>query len=251
MADDTDFAALYGELGITADLTPEQFRQAYRRRVAQLHPDQRGDEADLVRLQELNRLYGAALEFLRTHGRLPGAPLTARVIAPVEPPASIAPVEPPASIAQPAEPPAFEPAHDPRRETFATHDKAGSHPASRWFTWMAVVAVLVLLVHACREPHEAKDGPTAASTFDTVVEDVLGIDRIRLGMDKTRVEAIQGEPVGKHEQRWDYGPSWIGFKCGGAVSDWYSSPLRPLEVDTPHPTAADWDRHDAAPPAGC
>ncbi len=242
MADDTDFAALYGELGITADPTPEQFRHAYRRRVAQLHPDHRGDAADVARLQELNRLYGAALEFLRTHGRLPGAPVAARAMASADPPVSTAP---------PPEAPLFEPAPDPRHETRATQDKAGSHSASRWLTGMAVVAVLVLFVHACREPLREKDATTTAATFDTAVEDVLGIDRIRLGMDKARVEAIQGEPVGRHEQRWDYGPSWIGFKCGGAVSDWYSSPLRPLEVDTPHPTAADWDRHDAAPPAGC
>lgn len=243
MAEDTDFAALYGELGITADLTPEQFRQAYRRRVAQLHPDQRGTDADVARLQELNRLYGAALEFLRTHGRLPGAPVQAVSGAR---PASVAPnahVETRAAVAHAAQAPATEAASP-------AHTKAGSGAVSRWFVWMAVIAVVVLLVHACGEPKDAA-APSAAETFDAAVEDVLGIDRIRLGMDKAQVEGIQGAPPGRHGTRWDYGPSWIGFKCGGAVSDWYSSPLRPLEVDTPHPTAADWERYDAAKPPGC
>lgn len=243
MAEDTDFAALYGELGITSDLTPEQFRHAYRRRVAQLHPDQRGGPGDVARLQELNRTYAAALAFLRTHGRLPGAPVAARVAAPAPPSDAPGTTHAPDPAAAPA-PAATTPGAPPARA------KAGTGAASRWFTWMAVVAVAVLLVHACGE--RAPPGtPPVATTFDTAVEDALGIDKVRLGMDKARVEAIQGKPGIRLRTRWDYGPSWVAFKCGGAVSDWYSAPQRPLRVDTPHPTTDEWERYDAAPPRGC
>lgn len=73
MADNTDFVVLYDELGLDPDCSPEQFRQAYRRRVGKLHPDNPDHPTDLARLQRLNRLYEAATEFHRRHGRLPGA----------------------------------------------------------------------------------------------------------------------------------------------------------------------------------
>lgn len=233
MGEDTDFAALYGELGITTGVTPEQFRQAYRRRVAQLHPDQGGDAADVARLQELNRTYAAALAFLRTHGRLPGVPAGASSPADAAPaPAAARALDAPLAAPEP-----------PR-------GKAGPGAASRWYTWLAVVAVVVLFVHACGGRSEGT-APVVATSFDTAVEDALGIDRIRLGMGRARVKQIQGEPTGRRDIRWDYGPSWIDFRCGGTVTDWYSSPLRPLRVDTAHPTTAEWERYDAAKPHGC
>ena len=57
-----------------------------------------------------------------------------------------------------------------------------------------------------------------------------------LGMSKTDVEALEGAPVSAGTDRWDYGPSWIEFKCG-EVSDWYNSRLRPLKTYTAHPSA--------------
>lgn len=74
MSDDTDFAALYRELGIDTTGSLQALRNAYRRRVAKLHPDQGGDAEDTGRLQQLNRLYDAACDFHRRYGRLPGAP---------------------------------------------------------------------------------------------------------------------------------------------------------------------------------
>ena len=235
MAEDTDFSALYHALGISAACTPEQFRKAYRRRVARLHPDQHGDQDDVARLQELNRMYDAAMEFLRVHGRLPGS----------SPPAPFAAQAPLASGGRHDAPPAPA-AH---AGGFPEGPEAGPERHSRYFILLAVLAITVLALHALETPGdrsrvEAKtDQPTGgvAPTTSTIV----------LGMGKAQVKAIQGAPLGGHEIRWDYGPSWIDFKCGDVVTDWYSSPLRPLRVASPHPTAQDWDRFDAARPPGC
>lgn len=73
MTDRLDFATLFRELDLAPECSPEQLRAAYRRLVSRLHPDQGGDAQDTGRLQQLNRLYRAALDFERAHGRLPGA----------------------------------------------------------------------------------------------------------------------------------------------------------------------------------
>lgn len=79
MADDTDFLTLYDELGLAPGVSDlDALKQAYRRRVAQLHPDRRGSDGDPERLQRLNRLYGAALAFEQRYGRLPAAAVTSR-----------------------------------------------------------------------------------------------------------------------------------------------------------------------------
>jgi hypothetical protein len=69
---------------------------------------------------------------------------------------------------------------------------------------------------------------------------------IALGATAQQVREIHGEPVSGWEQRWEYGPSWIAFRCG-VVVDWYSSPLRPLKVASEHPSAStEW-----SPPRNC
>ena len=75
MAGDTDFLVLYEELGLSPGISDlDAFKQAYRRRVAQLHPDRQAvGHADTDRLQRLTRLYGAALAFEQRYGRLPAA----------------------------------------------------------------------------------------------------------------------------------------------------------------------------------
>jgi hypothetical protein len=60
--------------------------------------------------------------------------------------------------------------------------------------------------------------------------------RIGVGMDGEQVRRILGSPSTEHEQRWEYGPSWIEFRCG-KVTGWYSSPLYPLQVDDDSATA--------------
>lgn len=84
MADDTDFLTLYDELGLAPGVSDlDALKQAYRRRVAQLHPDRGGGDSDPERLQRLNRLYGAALAFEQRYGRLPAAAVTSRRPEPV------------------------------------------------------------------------------------------------------------------------------------------------------------------------
>ena len=81
MAGDTDFLVLYEELGLAPGVSDlDAFKQAYRRRVAQLHPDRQAarDGGDPDRLQRLNRLYGAAMAFEQRYGRLPAASAASR-----------------------------------------------------------------------------------------------------------------------------------------------------------------------------
>ena len=237
MAEDTDFSALYHALGISTACTPEQFRKAYRRRVARLHPDQHGDKGDVARLQELNRMYDAAMEFLRTHGRLPGSspPSPSALESPQavdrHPSASAAPV---ANESDPSGWP-----------------EAGPARHSRYFILLAVLAITVLTLHALETPRGVGKGRVEAVADHTTGSVVPATSTIVLGMGKAQVKAIQGAPLGGHDIRWDYGPSWVDFKCGDVVTDWYSSPLRPLHVASPHPTTQDWDRFDAARPPGC
>lgn len=235
MAEDTDFSSLYRELGITHACTPEEFRHAYRRRVAQLHPDQRGCEGDTARLQELNRLHDAAVRFLRTHGRLPGAS------------------HPRAAPGQPASPPPDSPAADAFAKSAVgapDGDKAGSERYLRYFVLIAVLTIVVSTLRVFDRPGDVQD-PAPGVRHEITATDAQANGMIALGMGKEQVKAIQGAPLGSHAIRWDYGPSWVDFSCGDVVTDWYSSPLRPLRVDTPHPTAKDWDKFDAKPPAGC
>jgi hypothetical protein len=53
-------------------------------------------------------------------------------------------------------------------------------------------------------------------------------------MDADAVRAIEGEPTLIGGDRWEYGPSWIRLE-DGKVTDWYSSPLRPLRTATAQP----------------
>ena len=200
MADHLDFAALYDELGIDADCAPAQFRQAYRRRVGQLHPDHAGHVEELPRLQRLNGLYTAANEFQRLHGRLPGARHSDVRNA------SEHAAAPPGVTA-----------------SSGTSPLSGS-PRSVRYLLPSAVAVLALALWwtPLEQPRQANAAATRAPP--------VGSDSVlRLGADRARVKRIQGMPLNANANRWDYGPSWIEFDCGRVV-DWYSSPSRPLQV---------------------
>lgn len=208
MADDTDFVALYYELGLDAECSMADFKGAYRRRVAKLHPDHLGDPSTVSRLQRLNRLYAAALEFQRIHGRLPGA---SRVNAPPQPAEAIAPPSTQAntSLVAPA--------------------VAGKPVSRRYVLLLLLLAAGAFLLdkQPVREPAQVAEVPSQALQVAAMPPQSIGY--LHIGMSKDSVRGIQGQPFNSHDVRWEYGPSWVEFRCGKVV-DWYSSPLHPLRV---------------------
>ncbi len=74
-----DFARLYSELGLRPGCSLSELKHAYRRRIAELHPDRRGTmpprPGDVrLPLTDLIALYAAATDFHQRYGRLPGSP---------------------------------------------------------------------------------------------------------------------------------------------------------------------------------
>jgi hypothetical protein len=221
VARETDFLDLYRSLGLKPGCGLAEFKQAYRRRVAVLHPDRRPAGAHQAiaaeRLQRLTALYGEAMDFQRRHGRLPGAAAPAR--------------------ATPAGPVT---GHGP-----GTATPADTHPSSRSrpLVLLAIlVAVLLLWFGLPQTPQETTDAPPppAASQRATSApfvgdDDMEFSQALERGMRASAVRRIEGEPMMDNGEFWEYGPSWIRFERGRVV-DWYSSPLRPLKLaDTRRP----------------
>ena len=221
----TDFLRLYQELGLAPGASLDDLRRAYRRRVSELHPDRVGMTYSATvpgaaeRLQQITALYGAATQFHRQHGRLPGS-------------------------ATP--PPRLVPNHE-------VHDAAETRPArspARLIWLLILVALGIWLVWASPWTDNAVDPEAEAdvsaappnTTFEVTEdeEEAAAETRpaapvMRLGMGMDAVLALQGEPVSRDRDRWDYGPSWISFDRKGMVDGWYSSTLRPLKRATRHP----------------
>lgn len=217
MSEDTDFAALYRELGIDATCSLAELRGAWRRRVAKLHPDHGGSAEDTGRLQRLNQRYEAALDFHARHGRLPGAIVAGR---------------PPGEADE-------SPQSDAWRRTDAVANEipaAGFGGIPRYFVAIALIAVAALgwRIAIGREDSiggaDGHTGRTAAEARKPAAE-------IAPGLGKDTVRNILGEPLDMHALRWTYGPSWVDFRCDKVVG-WYSSPLRPLPVSTAQVDAA-------------
>jgi DnaJ domain len=212
LARETDFLDLYKILGLNPGCGLAEFKQAYRRRVAVLHPDRRSaDQVSAIaaeRLQQLTARYGAAMEFERRHGRLPGAAPTR------QPPPEGSP--PPIAHVAIAE---------PRRRI-------------RWrLALPAVFACALWLLWDFGWFAGNTEPETAAATSQAVAATSAVEGRrattqpfdLELGMSGEAVRAIEGEPTLMGGDRWEYGPSWIRFE-DGKVTDWYSSPLRPLKT---------------------
>jgi hypothetical protein len=233
MAAGTDFLLLYKELRLRPGCGLGEFRQAYRRRVAELHPDRLQHqlyEDAAARLSSLNAMYASAMEFHKLHGRLPGE---ASVYRPEPTPR---PQTPPAPAAAPAK-------------------------RSSWLlTVLLVLAALVVGWILGAVEGEGGDDQSSASPgippvafvveTETGPAPVVKIVRIRVGMDSNRVVEIEGQPVTTAKDRWEYGPSWIAFHCG-EVLDWYSSPLRPLKVESMQAPAGEVEKESRLRIPGC
>ncbi|NCT68908.1 MAG: J domain-containing protein [Rhodanobacteraceae bacterium] len=211
MAARTDFEGLYRWLDLRAGCSVAELRRAYRRRVAELHPDRlpsaAADSTATAQLQELTAAYHAAMMFHRRYGRLPGAVV------------------------------AVPPGHAERR----LREPVIVMPmlTSAW-RFVLAVSVLVALSWLLPSPDEpGGTGPEQATAAAGLVEPVAAprAAPIGLGTDAARVLSIEGAPTGGNRHHWDYGASWLEFD-DGRVSDWYSSPLHPLQVASPRPAHA-------------
>jgi hypothetical protein len=226
MAGDTDFVRLYQQLGLDSGCTLEAFRQAYRKRVGALHPDRGGAPAQATGdLQQLNALYAAAMEFHRRHGRLPGSQAAGSGTGTI-------------SGGAPAAVPVAPMRH------------AETRSSARWMPIALVLVIAVLWILSLQEADE----PTAPIAPTRAISEIPrepprsapAPTAMVLGASAQQVRALHGDPVSGWEQRWEYGPSWVAFRCG-VVIDWYSSPLRPLRVETERPPATtQW-----SPPRHC
>lgn len=210
----TDFLALYRELGIEPDCTVDEMRLAYRRRVADLHPDRVGAAGEDA-LKTLNLRYAAALDFHRHHGRLPGAAPTTRVARPALKPAGRA----------------------QRVEAAETLPEQPQRQAPSKVVVYGIMVLAMLLVWWLSRADPGSLGfhiPGIAANKRQVAHhsDIA----LRLGMRRQEVVALLGEPVTRElgDTHWLYGPSWVRFECD-RVSDWYSSLLKPLKASRARP----------------
>lgn len=212
MANETDFFDLYDTLGLGPDCSLPEFKRAYRRHVALLHPDRLADahrhSPDMDTLRKLIAQYSAAMEFQRRHGRLPGATVPTR-------PASAEPV---------ARARAPRPRDDPRQPYAMPLVLLGVLAVSAllWSALMPVPAIAPESTAAVRPQHVVRSAVT--STVTSTAKPLLSI-----GMSQDEVRAIEGEPIDVLDDRWEYGPSWVRFEHGKVI-DWYSSPLRSLQT---------------------
>lgn len=212
----TDFFTFYQQLELKPDCNLAELKNAYRRRVAELHPDRNphGAAEEAAQLQELTATYTAVLAFERRHGRLPGTQVRLRADATA------------ATGRSPL------PKPDATRRTGLRRIVFGTLTA----------AAILWVIHDQLTGREfgSMESPPEEQRFVAVPPPVTEVARdeatqLQLGMEAAVVRAIEGKPVMENPERWDYGPSWIEFDHG-RVSDWYSSRLRPLKVSKPRPT---------------
>lgn len=221
MTDQTDFMVLYRELGIEPDCSMDGLRLAYRRRVADLHPD-RGDDAGEDELKMLNQLYAAVIDFHRHYGRLPGsatpAPRRQAFAAAPMPEAPVETVEMEEALPQ-------ELPRERRRP-------------SKFVVYGIVVVAALMAWWLTRTDAPLPDflGGVAGNQREFSPSAAMGL---REGMSGRDVVAMLGDPVSRElgGTHWEYGPSWVRFECGRVV-DWYSSPLNPLKASRSRPKAS-------------
>lgn len=201
---DQDFMHIYLQLGVSGDCSLAEFKAAYRRRVALLHPDRSGLPTGNDELQRLNVAYDAVLAFQRRYQRLPGASLIHRDETHFP--------DHPAPVAEVTETPI-------RIRGFLV-----------WLLLLAGAGLLVLAQWERPLPR-SQLSPSAPAGID---QSAARSSRIAIHARATAasVSASMGAPISRSGERWEYGPSWIQFR-DGVVVDWYSSPLRPLTVAAP------------------
>lgn len=213
-----DFPQLYEHLGLRPDCSPEEFRSACLRRIAELHPDRTGDSAPApdaaIPLEDMIALYANAMRFFRSHGRLPGA-TPAMLLRKAAGASRLKLLDTGQSMPAP-------------RETLLRRD---------WVVGGLLIALLVIVVWW----RASSSSPATALAPDPTRLDRMRADsapaaarHLELGMDFDTVLSIQGPPLQVRGDTWDYGTSWLRFEKG-RLMDWYSSPLHALRTKTASP----------------
>lgn len=217
MANETDFLDLYRKLELDPGCNPVELTQAYRRYVALWHPDRFADmasESDDAPLQELIAQYGAAMEFQRRYGRLPGAVISPRRRMTHR----------------------DVPRAPPRSMTTAIGPRS-SRP--RWLVLLVIMVIGVLIWRIA----PLSMLPSEAALPQSAVRDIADVSAsprdevLSIGMSAAAVRALEGDPTLIHDDRWEYGPSWIVFE-NDHVADWHSSPLHSLHTPGRGPSDA-------------
>lgn len=223
-----DFSQLYSLLGLEPGCSLEELKHAYRKRVAELHPDRYSprspDDERSMQLARLIPLYKDAVHFHELHGRLPGstvAETTARQGS--------------AASRGRASSPAL-----PRNR--GTAPETPSMPASHWWLLLALACLIGYLVFSAFPGKGSASMPSATGMHPVGAHAEVG-DRgnhafVLAGMDADTVLAIQGRPSRINDDVWEYGPSWLRFEDGLLV-EWHSSPLYRLKTRTPRGPAED------------
>lgn len=214
-----DFFRLYSQLGLHPDCSLEEFKQAYRRRIAEVHPDKAAapgnTDSTSLDVSELNSAYAAALSFHKRQGRLPGskphAPATPRK----------------AALRYPT----------PPKATPATGIPSTSSGRGNLLVALliALIMVMILMDFSSETLGLGASGEGTADTQSTAAHlEPPPPTQLVLGMDATEAIIVQGQPHQIRGDEWSYGPSWLKFEKGRLV-DWHSSPLRRLRTDTQNP----------------
>ena len=207
-----DYMRDYRLLGCAPGDDRATLERAWRRAVSALHPDRGGEhlEARGERLREVTAAYRRLSAFADLHGRLPG--------------------QSPGDHGAQAQMPAMHPA------------PAATANPRRWWPWfVAIAGLLVLATLGQPAPAPAPEAASgrAADRPGPAADDVAREGRmLRLGDDAGTVLAAAGAPLevigSEFDAHWHYGPSFIHLRARRVV-DWYSSPLRPLPVETERP----------------
>ncbi len=219
-----DFPLLYSQLGLNPDCSLDELKRAYRRRIAELHPDRQPQlPANDMALSDLNSIYALALRFHKQHGRLPGGK---------------SPVAERTKTAARAQAP--EPAPRERALVAAASPETGTGAIPpRNFTLWILLVLAILIVSLFLDSYSSKTAaepkfPRSENARPTTVNPDAFV-QLEIGMRAADVVALQGRPVRVRGEDWDYGPSWLRFDGRGRLVDWHSSPLRPLKAATESP----------------